>query len=272
MLLTRRQTDSGPRWAADDRLLAPAFTLRSALQLERTSMAPTIESLSHDEPATGALLPPIEPDQEVWAAGVTYLKSREARVAESEASKDVYERVYDADRPELFHKAIGWRVSGSSQPIRVRADAHWTVPEPELTVVINRHLEVVGYCVGNDVSSRDIEGANPLYLPQAKIYDGSCAIGPGIAVADPGDLTRLTIELEITRDGAVVYQDSTSTSEMKRSPQELARWLGRELSFPHGVFLLTGTSLVPPDEYSLRAGDEVTVRVGDLELVNPVRD
>jgi 2-dehydro-3-deoxy-D-arabinonate dehydratase len=235
-------------------------------------MAPAIESLSTDEPATGALLPPIEPDQEVWAAGVTYLKSREARVAESEASKDIYERVYDADRPELFPKAIGWRVSGPSQPIRVRSDAHWTVPEPELTVIINRHLEVVGYCVGNDVSSRDIEGANPLYLPQAKIYDGSCAIGPGIAVADPGDLAGVPIELEIRRDGAVIYRDSTSTSEMKRSPQELSAWIGRELTFPHGVFLMTGTSLVPPDEYSLRAGDEVTVRVGDLELVNPVRD
>jgi 2-dehydro-3-deoxy-D-arabinonate dehydratase len=272
VLLTRRLTDSGPRWAADDGLLVPDFSLRTALQLRRASIVPAIESLSTGEPATGPLLAPIEPNQEVWAAGVTYLKSREARVAESEASKDVYERVYDADRPELFPKAIGWRVSGSSQPIRVRSDADWTVPEPELTVVINRHLEVVGYCVGNDVSSRDIEGANPLYLPQAKIYGGSCAIGPGIAVADPGDLTSVTIELEIRRDGAVLYRDSTSTSEMKRSPQELAEWLGRELTFPHGVFLMTGTSLVPPDEYSLRAGDEVTVRVGDLELVNPVRD
>jgi 2-dehydro-3-deoxy-D-arabinonate dehydratase len=272
VLLTRRQTDSGARWAADDRLLVPAFTLRAALQAPRTAMITAIEALSTDDPATGDLLPPIEPDQEVWAAGVTYLKSREARVAESEASKDVYESVYDADRPELFSKAIGWRVSGSSDPIRVRSDATWTVPEPELTVVINRHLEVVGYCAGNDVSSRDIEGANPLYLPQAKIYDGSCAIGPAIDVADPGHLSDVALTLEIRRDGAVVYQDSTSTSEMKRSPDDLARWLGRELSFPYGVFLMTGTSLVPPDEYSLRAGDEVTVRVGDLELVNPVRD
>jgi len=271
VLLTRRQTDSGVRWAADDRLLVTAFTLGAALELPRESMLAAIDGLSTDDSATGDVLAPIEPGHEVWAAGVTYLKSRDARVAESEASKDIYERVYDADRPELFPKATGWRVAGPHDAIRVRSDATWTVPEPELTVVINRHLEVVGYCAGNDVSSRDIEGANPLYLPQAKIYAGSCALGPAIAVADPSELTDLTISLEITRDGTIVYRDSTSTSAMKRTPEDLARWLGLELSWPHGVFLMTGTSLVPPDEYSLRAGDEVTVRVGDLELVNPVR-
>jgi 2-dehydro-3-deoxy-D-arabinonate dehydratase len=251
--------------------LVPGFALSIALQLPQASMAAAIDALTIDEPAAGDLLTPVEPGHEVWAAGVTYLKSRDARVAESEASKDVYERVYDADRPELFPKATGWRVSGPNDAIRVRSDATWTVPEPELTVVLNSRLEVVGYCAGNDVSSRDIEGGNPLYLPQAKVYNGSCAIGPAIAVATTGDLDNLTIALEIRRDGGVIYRDSTTTSEMKRRPEELAGWLGRELSFPYGVFLMTGTSLVPPDEYSLREGDRVTVRVGELELVNPVK-
>jgi 2-dehydro-3-deoxy-D-arabinonate dehydratase len=271
VLLTRQRTTQGVRWAADDKLLVPDFTLRTALQLPKATMGAAIEAVTTDQPAPGDLVAPIEPDHEVWAAGVTYLRSREARVAESEAFKDIYERVYDADRPELFPKAIGWRVSGPQDEIRARADAKWTVPEPELTVVVNRQMEVVGYSAGNDGSSRDIEGENPLYLPQAKIYEGSCAIGPGIVV-DTDDLNALPIELEIRRNRSIVYRDSTNTSEMKRAPEELAGWLGRELSFPNGVFLMTGTSLVPPDDYSLRSGDEVTVRVGVLELVNAVRE
>jgi 2-dehydro-3-deoxy-D-arabinonate dehydratase len=183
---------------------------------------------------------------------------------------DAYERVYAAERPELFFKAPGWRVVGPGGAVRVRRDSGWNVPEPELVLVLNSRMEIVGYTAGNDVSSRDIEGENPLYLPQAKVYDGACSLGPGIVLARPDEMRDLPIRLRVTRDGATVFEGGVSTSRMKRSLEELAGYLGRELSLPHGAFLMTGTGIVPPDEFTLRPGDGVEVSVGDLVLENDV--
>jgi 2-dehydro-3-deoxy-D-arabinonate dehydratase len=222
-----------------------------------------------DEPADGPLLAPLEMMHEVWASGVTYLRSRDARQAESETG-DIYARVYVAERPELFLKAVGWRVRGPEDPIRVRPDSTWSVPEPEVTLVVNRHQEIVGYCAGNDVSSRSIEGANPLYLPQAKVYAGSCALGPGIQLAGPDEMRDLDVTLTIHRDGAMVFSGDISTAQMKRGFEELVDYLCCELAFPRGVYLMTGTGIVPPDDFDLQPGDVVRVGVGELELENTV--
>jgi 2-dehydro-3-deoxy-D-arabinonate dehydratase len=269
MYLTRHNTRDGPRWAADGRLLPAAFSLRLLLALPRSALPGALEALRTDEPASGDLLAPLEPDHEVWASGVTYLRSREARQAESVVG-DVYARVYKAERPELFFKSIGWRVSGDHMPIRIRGDSHWNVPEPELVVVVNRLGEIVGYCAGNDVSSRSIEGENPLYLPQAKVYTGACALGPGLALADGADLANLPIGLEIKRHGESVFAAQTSTVQMKRRLPELTAYLCRELDFPHGAYLMTGTGIVPTEDFTLQAGDSVTVTVGELTLQNDV--
>ncbi|MHB8637108.1 MAG: fumarylacetoacetate hydrolase family protein [Fimbriimonadaceae bacterium] len=215
------------------------------------------------------LLPPVEADQEIWAAGVTYLRSRNERQAESTAAH-VYGKVYDADRPELFFKASGCRAVGSGERIRVRRDSEWNVPEPELTLVVNRFGEVVGYTAGNDVSSRSIEGENPLYLPQAKTYDGSCALGPGIVLCGVDEMTDLAIRCSIRRSGTDIFVGEARTSQMKRTLPALVEFLTRELSFPGGVFLMTGTGIVPPSDVSLKPGDKVTVEVGELTLVNEV--
>ncbi|MCB0213179.1 MAG: fumarylacetoacetate hydrolase family protein, partial [Anaerolineae bacterium] len=240
MYLTQHQTPQGPRWALDGAYLPQQFNLGLLLQLPQAIMAQFLQTLPTTDTADGPLLPPLEPMHEVWASGVTYLRSREAREIESE-TKDVYEKVYLAQRPELFFKSVGWRAVGHSMPIRIRHDSGWNVPEPELTVVINSHREIVGFCVGNDVSSRDIEGANPLYLPQAKVYSGSCALGPGIVLATADDLRDLPIQSEIIRADAIVFQDQIQSSQMKRSLEELVDYLTTELDFPHGVFLMTGT-------------------------------
>ena len=208
------------------------------------------------------LLAPIG-SQEVWAAGVTYHRSRTARLDESKVSGGAtfYDRVYESARPELFFKAASWRVRGPGDPIRVRSDARWTVPEPEIALCINARGQIVGYTIGNDVSSRDIEGENPLYLPQAKIYDGACALGPAMWVSPeplPGDTA---IELRVTRDGSVVTEGHTTFSQMRRDPRELVEYLYRETSFPTGCVLLTGTGIVPPDEFSLEPGDEIRIDV-----------
>lgn len=245
-----------------------AFSLRLLLALPLTSLR-TLASMATNEPAGGDLLAPLEPDHEVWASGVTYLRSREARQAESVVG-DVYARVYDAQRPELFFKAIGWRVVGEGAGIRVRGDSSWNVPEPELVLVINHLGEVMGYCAGNDVSSRSIEGENPLYLPQAKVYTGACALGPGLAVGEGARLEDLPIRLEIKRKGEQVFRAQTQTSQMKRRLEELVAYLCRELDFPHGVFLMTGTGIVPPEDFTLQAGDQVSVTVGELTLHNDV--
>jgi 2-dehydro-3-deoxy-D-arabinonate dehydratase len=230
----------------------------------------SVEGAAPADRPEGDPLAPIE-NQEVWAAGVTYQRSLAAR-AEEAVSADPYERVYSAARPELFFKADARRVRGPGQPVRIRADSTWDVPEPELAVVCNSHLEVVGYTIGNDVSSRSIEGENTLYLPQAKVYDGSCALGPGIAFAWEYSPADRKIGLEIRRGEDVVFRGETSTSAMRRGVEELVEYLGREQTFPAGCVLLTGTGIVPPAEITLRDGDVVTIRIDGIgELVNSVR-
>jgi 2-dehydro-3-deoxy-D-arabinonate dehydratase len=269
MELTRHQTNQGPRWAYAGQFLPRQFTLGLLLELPQAAIPSFLDAALTVEKAEGPLLAPLEPTQEVWASGVTYLRSREARKAESDVG-DVYERVYAAERPELFFKALGWRTVGHGQPIRIRRDSDWDVPEPELTLVINRHQEIVGFCVGNDVSSRSIEGENPLYLPQAKTYNGSCALGPGIRLAEATNLRDVPIQLEIFREEVVAFAGETSSAQMKRSLEELVAYLGRELDFPQGVLLMTGTGLVPADDFTLRAGDRVRITIASLTLENEV--
>ncbi len=269
MYLTRHQTLHGPCWALDGAYLPRHFNLEMLLELPQTAITQLLQTLPTTDTADGALLPPIEPMHEVWACGVTYLRSREAREAESQV-RDVYEKVYNAERPELFFKSIGWRVMGHGMPIRIRKDSYWNVPEPELTVVVNSHSEIVGYCVGNDVSSRDIEGENPLYLPQAKIYNGACAVGAGIRLAKAEQLQDLRIGVEIIRNQEVVFQDETRSSQMKRPPQELTAYLTREMDFPHGAFLMTGTGIVPEEDFSLQVGDTVRIDIDGMLLENTV--
>ncbi len=217
------------------------------------------------------LLPPID-EQEVWAAGVTYKRSQVARMEESEHAASAYDRVYNSPRPELFFKATPHRVAGPDAPLRIRADSKWNVPEPELTLVLTSKLKLVGFTIGNDMSSRDIEGENPLYLPQAKVYDGCCGLGPCIWVpTGMPERETLKIKLHIVRAGKLVFQGQTSAAEMARSFEELISWLGRDNSFPRGAFLLTGTGVVPGDEFTLHAGDvvEITIdRIGTLS--NPI--
>ena len=217
------------------------------------------------------LLAPID-RQEVWGAGVTYERSKIAREEESEQAATFYDRVYRADRPELFFKASPSRVVGPGQAIRVRRDSQWSVPEPELALVLSPAMRIVGYTVGNDVSARDIEGVNPLYLPQAKTYDASCALGPAITLVEAmPPLAEIKIELEIDRDGHPILRDSTPLSRMARKLEDLIAWLGRDNSFVDGVFLLTGTGVVPPDDFSLRAGDEVRITINGIgTLANSV--
>lgn len=270
MYLMQHQTACGPRWALDGYFLPHHFNLGLLLELPWQAVNDSLTTLVTDEAAVGSLLPPLEPTHEVWASGVTYLRSREARKAESDTG-DVYERVYDAERPELFFKAIGWRVRGHGDPICIRQDSIWNVPEPELTLVVNRQQEIVGFCVGNDVSSRSIEGENPLYLPQAKMYNGSCALGPGIQLVAVDQLRDTAIQMEILRAGTSVFEGETSTTQMKRPLEELVVYLGREMDFPQGVFLMTGTGLVPPDDFSLQPGDTVRISIASLTLENPVQ-
>jgi 2-dehydro-3-deoxy-D-arabinonate dehydratase len=217
--------------------------------------------------APAETLAPVD-EQEVWASGVTYRRSATARVEESSVG-DVYEMVYDAQRPELFLKAPAYRVPRPGAPLRIRADSGWDVPEPELALVLDAHAQIVGYLVADDVSSRSIEGANPLYLPQAKIYDDSLGLSDTIVLArDAGDLANAAIEVCIERNGERVFEGATSTNEMKRSFQELVAALFVELSHPSGAVLLTGTGVVPPDELTLHDGDRVRIAiegVGSLE-------
>lgn len=221
--------------------------------------------------AEATLLAPVD-HQEIWAAGVTYLRSQTARMEESEAAASCYDRVYAAARPELFFKALPSRVAGPGKPIRIRADSKWNVPEPELALVLNSRLQLVGFTIGNDVSSRDIEGENPLYLPQAKVYDQSCALGPAVTLASTVvDPKALEIRLAIRRGGSVVFQGATSVSQMARSFEHLIGYLGRDMTFPNGVVLLTGTGIVPDSDFTMLSGDVVEIEISELgTLVNPV--
>lgn len=218
------------------------------------------------------LLPPVD-RQEIWAAGVTYKRSKVAREEESVGAAQFYDKVYTADRPELFLKATPERVAGPGGAIRVRRDSNWSVPEPELTLVVGPDLRIVGYTVGNDVSSRDIEGENPLYLPQAKVYRGSCAVGPVVTLArSMSEPAAVTIKLVIRRNGKTAFEGSTPLTAMARKLEELVDWLGRENDFPNGVLLMTGTGIVPPDDFNLSPGDTVSISITGIgTLTNPVK-
>jgi len=206
-------------------------------------------------------LPPID-QQEVWAAGVTYKRSQTARMEESEAAASCYDRVYNAARPEIFFKASPHRVSGHQQPLRIRADASWNVPEPEITLVLSPALKIIGLTVGNDMSSRDIEGENPLYLPQAKCYDQCAGLGPWIWLCDElPSLDKLGVDLKIIRAGNMVFDEQTSAAQMARGFADLVGWLGRDNSFPHGAFLMTGTGIVPTSDFTLQVGDVVNITI-----------
>ncbi len=218
------------------------------------------------------LVAPIE-SQEVWASGVTYNRSRSARMEESKdaGGGDFYDRVYTAERPELFFKAVAHKVAGPNSEVCIRNDAKWSVPEPELALVINPRGEIVGYTIGNDMSSRDIEGTNPLYLPQAKVYDRSCALGPGILVRSEPMPAETRIALEIWREGVIAFAAEILWSEMRRDPKSLVEYLYRDQSFPYGSFLLTGTGIVPPDDFTLAHGDEIHISIDGIgTLVNTV--
>jgi 2-dehydro-3-deoxy-D-arabinonate dehydratase len=210
--------------------------------------------------------------QEVWAAGVTYKRSQIARMEESESGASHYDKVYSAPRPELFFKATASRVSGPGEPVRVRADSRWSVPEPEFTLVLNPSMQIVGYTIGNDMSARDIEGENPLYLPQAKVYRQCCGLGPVILLAtETLELAATKIVLTIIRGAREVFHGETSLAQLNRKLPELAEWLAKENEFPTGAFLLTGTGIIPPDEFTLENGDSVAIEVAGIgTLVNPV--
>jgi len=211
--------------------------------------------------------------QEVWAAGVTYYRSRDARMEESKSAGggDFYDRVYSAERPELFFKATAQRVVGPDRPVAIRSDAKWSVPEPELTLLLTPTGKITGYTIGNDMSSRDIEGENPLYLPQAKVYNRSCALGPCILVSDTPLPAETEIRLEIRRANRTAYEGATTLASLKRRPEVLAEYLFRDNLFPQGCFLLTGTGVVPPDDFTLAHGDEIRITIPPIgTLVNPV--
>ncbi|HEU4388105.1 MAG TPA: fumarylacetoacetate hydrolase family protein [Blastocatellia bacterium] len=233
----------------------------------------TIGSLpADDRPEASALLPPMG-RQEVWAAGVTYYRSRSARMDESKAAGggDFYDRVYNAERPELFFKSTPNRVAGPGQTVRIRKDSRWNVPEPELTLVVSPGGRIIGYTIGNDMSSRDIEGENPLYLPQAKVYDRSCALGPCVVAMEESLPATTEIVLEIARGEQAAFTGRTSLKALKRTPESLVEFLYRDNTFPAGCFLLTGTGIVPPDSFTLESGDEIRITIEPIgTLVNRV--
>lgn len=247
--------------------------------LTRTELKSYVEEVTHsaendsgaEEAVKNHLLAPVE-SQELWACGVTYYRSRSARMSESEGAGggDFYDKVYHAERPELFFKATPIRVSDPGSPVRIRRDSGWDVPEPEFTLVLNPAGEIIGFTAGNDMSSRSIEGENPLYLPQAKTYDGCASVGPGVLLTD-SLAPETEIRLRIERAGTEIFSGETTLSAMKRSPEELAGWLFRESSFPHGALLMTGTGIIPENEFTLAPGDVVRISIDGIGcLMNPV--
>ena len=246
-----------------DKLINQANLYTHLLQLCKT--AETINEESATDFINNYLLPPVG-SQEVWAAGVTYLRSRDARMEESEdtGAADCYQRVYEAERPELFFKSLPHRVAGHNEQVFIRKDSAWNVPEPELTLYINAAGNIQAYSIGNDMSSRSIEGENPLYLPQAKMYERSTAIGPCLYITDKPISLNTAIKMNIYRDGGKVFDDATILSKMKRSLTELAGWLYNEMDFKQGCFLMTGTCVVPPNEFTLKEGDVVNISIDGI--------
>ncbi|MBK97107.1 MAG: 2-hydroxyhepta-2,4-diene-1,7-dioate isomerase [Planctomycetaceae bacterium] len=281
MKLAKCQTASGDVIVAqiDGEVVRPLSLDGSAYAslsdiIEAENPAAAAASLVSDKQITLAdvtLLAPID-QQEVWAAGVTYKRSQTARMEESETSASCYDLVYDADRPELFLKATPHRVSGPGQPVRIRYDATWNVPEPEITCVVSSKNKLVGFTIGNDMSSRDIEGENPLYLPQAKVYRQCAGLGPCITLLESMPAREDTgIKLEIERGGQIVFEGNSGVSEMHRTFEDLIEYLCREQEFPNGVFLMTGTGIVPDSDFTLNAGDVVHISIcGIGTLTNPV--
>ena len=260
---------AGEVGAGPTELLPDAITLDAILSGNGPSIDEAIAAAKDPIPDGTTVVAPVE-SQEIWAAGVTYLRSRDARIEEA-LEPSPYDRVYVADRPELFLKAPGWRAVGPDESIGVRRDSDWDVPEPELALVVDANRVVVGYTIGNDVSSRSIEGANTLYLPQAKTYDGSCALGPAIVPASSIEVP-FEIRMRIERDGHAVYDETTSTAGMARSFEDLVEHLGRALAFPVGAVLLTGTGIVPDPPFTLLPDDVVRISIAGLgTLSNPVR-
>ena len=219
-----------------------------------------------EPPRPEDLLAPIG-RQEIWAAGVTYWRSRTARMAESEETADAYDRVYSAARPEIFFKATPHRVAGPGQAVRIRRDTRWSVPEPELAVAVNAAGNAFGYAIGNDMSARDIEGENPLYLPQAKVYDQCCGLGPCILVSGEPPGPDTSIRLVVERSGTVAFEGATTLSKLRRSIEELVSWLFVDNSFPDGCFLLTGTGIVPPDDLTLAPGDRIRIAIDSIGVL-----
>ncbi len=270
MLIVRHESLREDRGAAigvmTDRGTHPlqVATMAELLRLPVDDIRALVESAAATDPIAEPvrLLAPVDAQTEVWAAGVTYLDSRDARVEESERASTVYTQVYAADRPEIFFKSPAWRAVGTGEAVRVRADGGVSVPEPELAVVGNSHGETVGYTICNDMSSRSIEASNPLYLPQAKIYDAACSVGPGIRPAwQIPDPYELGITADVERAGVRVWNASTSTALLHRRLDELIGWLTRELSFPDGFVLSTGTGIVPDWPFTLVAGDTISVEI-----------
>ena len=274
MFLARIQTKQGPAVARIANNFATVLDLSdSGLRtLSQLLSSDRLVELARDLPAAAASiplenvvwLPPID-DQEVWAAGVTYKRSQTARMEESEAAASCYDRVYTADRPELFFKATPNRCSGHLGKLRIRTDATWNVPEPELALVLTNQGKIVGYTVGNDMSSRDIEGDNPLYLPQAKVYNQCCGLGPWIALTDampPRDKIRIC--LKIIRNNVAVFAGETGVSEMARQLEDLVQWLIRDNDLPNGAFMLTGTGVVPDSSFTLAKDDIVHISISGI--------
>jgi 2-dehydro-3-deoxy-D-arabinonate dehydratase len=273
---SRHERTAGVGVLFDDGLRPlPYASLADMLRNPVASIRVAVEQATAAPPLDGDLdyNPPVDGRMEVWASGVTYRRSREARMEESETA-DVYSRVYSAERPELFFKSVPWRVVGDGDAIGIRTDSALNVPEPELAVVANALGEPVGYTICNDVSSRSIEGANPLYLPQAKVYAGSCALFSGIRpVWETPDLTALTIQCSVRRDAALVWTAGTDAGELTRSPESLLSWLFRQDSYPDGVVLSTGTGIVPDMDFTLRPGDIVAISIAGIgTLTNTVRE
>ena len=266
--LARGAPDTGPT-----ELLPTELSIDAMLGGTAAAFASTLAGApsAGPVPAGYAFRAPVE-SQEIWGAGVTYKRSKEAREEESTQDADVYGRVYSALRPEVFFKSPGWRARGHGESIAVRSDSSWDAPEPELGLVLAANLRIAGFTIGNDVCSRSIEGENPLYLPQAKIYDGSCALGPSIVALESAP-AAFGIRMEVLRDGSAVFVGETSTERMKRSFDELIECLGRALRFPAGAVLLTGTGIVPDLPFTLQAGDVVRISMDGLgTLENPVTD